>query len=122
MFTAYTLLITRLPEPNRLMAQFALYTISTFLGIFLVLIGYFIMTAMFSCRNFPPLTRETEIVNAIFLVCISCAMGIITTTMSFLWDLTYLAVVQITTWLVLYVVVYLIIVKPSYHYFRSRGR
>lgn len=122
MFTAYTILITQLPDTNSNTSQFTLYAISTFLGIFLVLLGYFIMTAMFYCRNFPALTKENEIVNATFLVSITFAMGVVTTAMSFLWDLTYLAVIQIVTWIILYVVVYLIIIKPSYQYFRSRRR
>ncbi|MEM2975635.1 MAG: hypothetical protein QXE76_02295 [Candidatus Bathyarchaeia archaeon] len=116
MFTAYTILITRLPDPSNIIAQFALYIISAFLGIFLFLLGYFVMTASCSCRAFPPLTKRTAIVNSLFFASTTVAMGIVTTLMSFLWNLTSLAFIQVVTWILLCVAVYLFVIKPAQQY------
>jgi drug/metabolite transporter (DMT)-like permease len=66
MFTAYTILITRLPDPTNITAQLALYVLSTFLGIFLFILGFFATMALYSCRNLPPTTKRTAIVNLLF--------------------------------------------------------
>jgi hypothetical protein len=58
MFTAYTILITRLPDPTNITAQLALYVLSTFLGIFLFILGFFATMALYSCRNLPPMTKR----------------------------------------------------------------
>lgn len=120
MFTAYTILITRLPDPTNITAQLALYVLSTFLGIFLFILGYFVTMALYSCRNLPPMTKRTANVNLLFLASTSSAMGIVTTLLSFLWNLIYLASIQIVSWAVLCVAVYLYILKPGQQYRKSR--
>lgn len=121
MFTAYTILITRLPDPTSITAQLALYVISTFLGIFLFILGYFIVVALSSCRNLPPPTKGTDNVNLLFFASTASAMSIVTTLMSFLWNLTYLAFAQIVTWILLSMAVYLFIIKPGWQYRKSKS-
>ena len=120
MFTAYTILITRLPDPTNITAQLALYVLSTFLGIFLFILGFFVTMALYSCRNLPPVTKRTANVNLLFFASTSSAMGIVTTLLSFLWNLTYLASIQIVTWAILSVAVYLYIIKPGLQYRKTR--
>ncbi len=121
MFTAYTILITRLPDPTSITAQLALYVISTFLGIFLFILGYFIVVALSSCRNLKKKTKGTDNVNLLFFASTASAMSIVTTLMSFLWNLTYLAFAQIVTWILLSMAVYLFIIKPGWQYRKSKS-
>lgn len=122
MFTAYTILITRLPDPANITAQLALYVLSTFLGIFLFLLGFFVTMALYSCRNLPPTTKRMNNANVLFLASTSSAMGIITTLLSFLWNLMYLALAQVATWAMLSVAVYLFIAKPGLQFRKSRSQ
>jgi len=120
-FTAYTILITRLPDPSIIIAQLTLYLLSTFLGIFLFCLAYFAVTVFYCCRNIPPLSKRTAIVNSLFLTSINTAMSIIIPLMSFLWNLTYLALVQIVQWISLIVAGYLFIIKPFWQYRKSKS-
>ncbi len=99
MFTAYTILITRLPDPSGIIAQLTLYILSLFLNIFLFLISWFNFMVITSCRNIPPLTKRTALTNLLFYISIFVAMVIVTSLMSLLWNLTYLALVQTIQWI-----------------------
>jgi len=98
-FTAYTILITRLPDPSGIIAQFTLYILSLFLNIFLFLISQLNVMVITSCRNVPPLTKRTAMTNSLYSISIFVAMVIVTSLISLLWNLTYLALVQTVQWI-----------------------
>lgn len=125
MFTAYTILITRLPDPSTITAQLTLYTISTFLKIFLSLLLYVTLMADLLCRNLPPFPKVINplflnIMNLLFYASTLTAMVIITMLMSLLWNLTYLAFIQVVQGTLIIVADYLFMIKPYRQYRKSR--
>jgi drug/metabolite transporter (DMT)-like permease len=116
MFTAYTILITRLPDPSGIIAQLTLYILSLFLNIFLFLISQFNVMVITSCRNVPPLTKRTAMTNSLFSISIFVAMFIVTSLMSLLWNLIYLALVQTVQWILFAEAIRRFILKPFVQY------
>jgi len=116
MFTAYTILITRLPDPSGIIAQLTLYLISLFLNIFLYLGSQFNVMVITYCRNIPPLTKRVSMTNSLFLISIFSAMVILTSLMSLLWNLTYLALVQTVQWILFAEAIWRFILKPFVQY------
>jgi drug/metabolite transporter (DMT)-like permease len=121
LFTAYTVLITRLPDPGSITAQLTLLVISIYLSICLYCLGYFLNAVLHCCRNFPPMTKTTAITNLLFLFVSTTAMSIATTLMSFLWNLTYLAVVQTVQWIFYLVITCLFVIKPAWTYRKAKS-
>jgi len=121
LFTAYTILITRLPDPSAITAQLTLLVISIYLSICLYCLGYFINAAFHCCRNLPPLSKATAITNLLFLFVSTTAMSIATTLMSFLWNLTYLALMQTVQWIFYAVVTYFFVIKHGWTYRKSKS-
>lgn len=120
LFTAYTVLITRLPDPSAITAQLTLLVISIYLSICLYCLGYFLNAAFQYCRTLPPMSKTTAFTNLLFLLVSTTAMSIATTFMSFLWNLTYLAFVQTVQWIFYLVVTYLFVIKPGWTYRKSK--
>jgi hypothetical protein len=120
MFTAYTILITRLPDPSIITAQLTLFVLSAFLSVFLFCLGYFVMQAFVFAGDVPPLTRTTTIVNSFFFASTNTAMGISVTLMSLLWNLQFLALVQTAQWILFSVAAYIFIVRPVWKYRKSK--
>jgi len=120
-FTAYIILISNLPDPTSITAQFTLWILSFFLAIFLYLLGFFVMIAALCCRTFPPLSKRITIVNWLFYGSTMTAMGITVILISVLWNLVYLALVQTAQGVVFSVATYLFIVKPAQEYRKSKS-
>lgn len=119
MFTTYAILITRLPDPSGIIAQFTLYILSLFLDIFLFLISQLNVMVIYSCRNVPPLSKRTAMVNSLFLLSVYVAMSFVTSLMPLLWNLVYLALVQTVQWILFGVAANRFIFKPFSQYRES---
>ena len=125
MFTAYTILITRLQDPSTITAQLTLYTISTFQKIFLSSLMWVSLSADLLCRNLPPIPKimnplVAKVMNLLLFGSTLVAMVIITTLMSLLWNLAYLALIQIVQGTLIIVADYLFMLKPWRQYRKSR--
>ncbi len=121
LFTAYTILITRLPDPSIITAQLTLLVMSIYLSICLFCLAYFASAAFSCCRNAPPLSKGATITNSLFFVAGTTAMSITTTLMSLLWNLTYLALVQTIQWVLFVMATYLFVIRPSWKYRKSKS-
>ncbi len=121
LFTAYTILITRLPDPSIITAQLTLLILSVYLSICLFCLAYFTSAAFSVCRNFPPLSKGNTITNSLFLVASTTAMSVVTTLMSLLWNLTYLALVQTIQWILFVTATYLFVIRPSWKLRKSKS-
>jgi drug/metabolite transporter (DMT)-like permease len=121
LFTAYTILITRLPDPSIITAQLTLLILSIYLSICLFCLGYFASAAFSRCRNLPPLSKGMTITNALFFVAATTAMSVVTTLMSLLWNLTYLALVQTIQWILFVVAIYLSAIRPGWKYRKAKS-
>jgi hypothetical protein len=119
MFTAYTILITRLPDPSGIIAQFTLYILSLFLDIFLFLISQLNVMVITFCRNVPPLSKRTAMVNSLFFTSVFFGMSFVTSLMPLLWNLVYLALVQTVQWILFAVATNHLILKPFSQYRES---
>lgn len=121
LFTAYTILITRLPDPSVITAQSTLLILSIYMSICLFCLGYLSGAAFAVCRNVPPLSKGYTIVNSLFFVAATTAMSVATTLMSLLWNLTYLALVQTLQWILFALMSYLFVIRPSWKLRRSKS-
>lgn len=121
LFTAYTILITRLPDPSGITAQSTLLILSIYLSICLFCLGYFSGAAFTVCRNVPPLSKGAAITNALFFVAATTAMSVATTLMSLLWNLTYLALVQTLQWILFAMATYFFVIRPNWKLRRSKS-
>ena len=119
LFTAYTILITRLPDPSIIMAQLTLLILSVYLSICLYCLAYFASMGFLCCRYLPPLSKGIAVTNSLFLVTSATAMSIATTLMSLLWNLTYLALAQAVQWILFAVATYLNVMRPGWKYRKS---
>ena len=125
MFTAYTILITRLPDPSTIIAQLTLYAISTFLKIFLSLLMWISLSVDLLCRKVPPSLKVInplldKIMYLLFWASSLVAMVAITTLMSLLWNLKYLAIIQIVQGTLIIVADYVFMLRPYRRYRKSR--
>jgi len=125
MFTAYTILITRLPDPSTITAQLTLYAISTFLKIFLSSLMWTSLSVDLLCRKVPPSLKImnplfTKIMNMLLWASLLVGMVVITALMSLLWSLKYLAIIQIVQGTLIIVADYVFMLRPYRRYRKSR--
>jgi len=113
LFTAYTLLITRLPDPSSITAQSTLLVVSIYLSMCTYCLATFAEGSVACCRNMPPLTRNVAATNLLFLFTGTTAMATAVILMSLLWSLTYLALAQIIQWVFYVVAIYLFVIRHN---------
>ena len=113
LFTAYTILITRLPDPSSITAQSTLLVISIYLSICTYCLATFAEGSVACCRNMPPLTRNIAATNLLFLFAGTTSMATAIILMSLLWNLTYLAFAQSIQWVLYVVAIYLFVIRNN---------
>lgn len=111
MFTVITVLVTRLPDLDSVPSQLMLLVAAVFLDIFMFLFGNYLFLSTQYCKM-PPLTRRMGILNLLLLATTTLAMGIVTTGIFFVYHLTYLALTQLTVWVVLSSALYVYTMRP----------
>jgi len=113
LFTAYTILITRLPDPSSITAQSTLLVLSIYLSICTYCLATFAESSVTYCRNMPPMTRNIAATNLLFLFAGTTSMATAVILMSLLWHLTYLAFAQIIQWVFYATAIYLFIIRRN---------
>lgn len=63
MFTAITVLITRLPDPSSIMAQLVLFFMAVMLDIFVFYMGSFYQGVVYLCKNIPSYSGRKNLFN-----------------------------------------------------------
>jgi hypothetical protein len=113
LFTAYTILITALPDPSSITAQSTLLVVSIYLSICTYCLATFAEGSIACCRNTPPLTRNLAATNLLFLFAGTTSMATAIILMSLLWNLTYLAIAQSIQWALYAMAIYLFIIRHN---------
>ncbi len=111
LFTSYTILITRLPDPSTILAQSTLLIISIYLSICTFCLASFAEASVTYCKNMPPLSNRLAITNLLFLFGGTTSMATAVILMSLLWNLVYLALAQSIQWILWIVAIYFIILR-----------
>jgi len=120
MFTCITVLVTRLPNLHSTPSQLILLVASVFLDIFMFLFGNFIVIPTRYCKM-PPLTKKQDRLNLLAFASMSVAMGMVTTGIFFVYNLIFLAMMQLAAWVILSLVLYAYTIKPVFEQ-RKRHR
>ena len=114
MFTAITLVVTRLPDPSTTMAQSVLFFMGIMLNIFIYYMGAFYFNVVELCKNRPSYSGKTSLFNIVSDLSIMIGLGGSIILLFLLWGLTYLALAQTIVWIVFSVVAYRAYFKPFY--------
>jgi hypothetical protein len=114
MFTAITLVITRLTDPSAITAQSVLFFMGVMLNIFIFYMGSFYMQVVALCKNVPPYSGRKSLFNIFSDVSVMLGLGGSTILLFLLWGLTYLALAQTVAWIVFSGLTYKSLFKPFY--------
>ena len=103
--TTITLLVTRLPNLSALQSQIALFFLTVLLD-FIFLLGWVMTMRTIYCRYLPlKIIKGSRIFNPLLFVCI-CMWGIAVVLVFYLWNLIYLALASIATWVLFIIIAY----------------
>ena len=114
MFTAITVLITQLPDPNNISAQLVLLFMAVMLDIFMFYMGNFYQQVLYFCRNVPAYSGRKSIFNILSDLSVLLGLGVSTVLLFLLCNLIYLALAQLIAWVLTSVGAYKSIFKPYY--------
>lgn len=120
MFTAITVLITRLPDPSTPMVQFALFFMAMMLDIFIFYIGNYYQLALSLCENVPPYSGKKSFDNVLSDVSVMLGLGGSTVLLFSLWNLTFVALAQTVAWILTVLVAFRSYIRPYYAKRKSR--
>lgn len=114
-FTAITILLTQLPDPNSLQPQLILLFLAVFFGLLFFVSGFSMVEMIYHCKDIPPLTRRIRFLNAL-LVLVANLSGFAVSLLFLLWNLTMLAMVSGIIWVFLIIANILFVWKPFQEY------
>jgi hypothetical protein len=118
MFTAITVLITRLPDPSSIMTQVVLFFMALMLDIFIFYMGNFYQGVIYLCKNVPSYSGRKSLFNLLSDASVILGLGGTTMLLFLLWNLTYLALAQTIAWVLTSIATYKSIFKP---YYKKKG-
>lgn len=113
-FTVITLLLTLLPDPSQIMAQITLFFLAFLWSLFILIIFVRMSNASYFIRTIPPIPkRPYKIMNWIeYLAWFSLTVPVVL--MFFLWNLTYLALASVGMFVLFYIFVLVVFVRPIF--------
>lgn len=114
MFTAITLVLTRLPDPTVVMAQCVLLFMGIMLSVFIFYMGNFFMQVVPLCKSRPSYSGRGSLFNIFSDISVMLGLGGTTVLLFLLWNLIYLALAQTAVWIFFTVLTYRLIFKPFY--------
>ncbi|NIQ06632.1 MAG: hypothetical protein GWO20_13160 [Candidatus Korarchaeota archaeon] len=114
MFTAITVLITQLPDPNRMMAQFVLFFMAGILDMFILYMGSFYQKVLYFCKKVPPYSEKKTVFNLLSDISVLLGVGVSTVLLFLLWNLIYLALAQLIALGIASIAAYRSVFKPYY--------
>ena len=120
-FTTLTLLVTLLPDPSQIVAQFTLFFMTFLCDLLVFIIGWGSVSIIYFCRKVPPLTKQLKIFNFLSMSGFSLC-GLIPVLMFLVIKLTYLALVSGFIWIALMIPSYVVGWKPTRTYRATRAR
>jgi len=114
-FTAFTILLTLLPDPSNMISQFTLFFLAALFYLFMTLLHWGHHQIMRYSKNVPPLSKGINTFN--FLILLSY-MGLGTTIvlMLLIWNLIYLALATGVAWAIHLILTNTYIWKPLREY------
>jgi hypothetical protein len=114
MFTAITIVLTRLPDPTVLMAQCVLLFMGTMLSVFIFYMGNFFMAVVPLCKSRPSYSGQKSIFNIFSDISILLGLSGSVVLLFLLWNLVYLALAQLIVWVFFAILTYRSLFKPFY--------
>ncbi len=114
MFTAITVLVTRLPNPDSAVSQIALFFMAAMLDVFMFYMGNFYQQVLYFCKDVPPNSGKRSLFNLLSDTSVILGLGGSTVLLFLLLDLVYLALAQATIWIIMSVAAYSLVFKPYY--------
>ncbi len=111
MFASLTVLLTALPDLSSASSQLVLLIAACFLDVFVFILLDFLRNSAWFCKM-PPLTRRMASLNLLLLVSLMLGIGMVTTSMFFAYNLTYLALAQLAMWITCSMATYVYIMRP----------
>jgi len=114
-FTAFTILLTLLPDPSNIISQFTLIFLAGLFYLFMSLLGWIHMLMIRYGRNVPPVSRGISIFNS--LVPLSyVGLGFAMVLMLLIWGLIYLALASGVVWMISIILSDIYLTRPFLKY------
>jgi len=112
MFAAIAVVMTRLPDPNALMAQAVSFLMATMLNVFVLYIGRCFMQVVPWCKNVPSYSGRKNLFNILSAISVLLGLGGSTVLLLLVFNLVYLAIAQTVVWILFSVIAYKSIFRP----------
>lgn len=118
-FTAITLLITVLPDPNSFLSQFTLFFFTVLFDLFLFLLAWATTTLIRFCEHVPfNMIQHSGILHWVLILSIGL-WGVAVVLMFLLWNLIYLALASGVVWALANTVAFIFIMKPYWKFYKK---
>jgi len=114
-FTAFTILLTLLPNPSSIASQFTLVFLAALFYLFMYLLSWGGQWAMRHCKNVPPLSKGTNTFNSLVLLSLF-GLEIVIVLMPLIWGLIYVALASGVVWTISLILSSIYIWKPLTEY------
>ena len=121
LFTAITILITWLPDPTEIEAQFTLFFLATSFYLNVYLLVWNTMLGARYCGSLPPVTKGMQLFNTGFTFGIFL-IGYTITLMFLIRHLVYLALISGALWTIMNISTYFTIAKPHFEFRRKTSK
>lgn len=114
-FTAFTILLTLLPDPSNIISQFTLIFLAGLFYMFMSLLGWVHTLMIRYCKNVPPASKAITTFNS--LVSLSyMGLGLTMVLMLLIWDLVYLALASGIVWAISIILSNIYLMRPFLEY------
>lgn len=120
-FTAITILLTQLPNPNTLQSQLVLLFLAVFFDLLMFVSSFSTVEMIYHCRDIPPLTRRIRFLNAL-LTLVANLSGFAVSLLFLLWNLTMPAIVSGLVWGFLVIAIIFLEWKPFQEYRKTASK
>jgi len=114
-FTAITLLLTRLDQPASLSSQVMLLFLMILFDFNASLAEHLGVETLYYCKNIPPRTRKVAVRTSLMILAF-ILFGLSIPLMFFLFDLVHLSVVAGVIWLFVVLADWILIYRPLWEY------
>jgi len=114
-FTAFTILLTQLPDPSSIISQFTLVFLAVLFYLFMSLLSWSHLQIIRYCKKVPPASKGQTTFNSLLPVSY-IGLGLAIVLMLLIWNLIYVALVSGAVWAISIILTQIYILKPFQEY------
>lgn len=114
-FTAFTILLTLLPDPSSIISQFTLVFLAALFYVFMSLLSWSHLLVIRYCKNVPPISKEMNTFNSLAPLSYM-ALEFAIVLMLLIWNLIYLALASGVVWAISIILTQIYVLKPFVEY------